>query len=57
MLLVVPATRSSAYSRSAGVDRLIPNFSILEEALALASAARPTPSSSALTARSEFAPA
>lgn len=49
MLLVVPATAVLRVFAITGVDRLIPNFASLEEALAQPSAARSAGSSPALT--------
>ncbi len=50
VLVVISATTVLRVFAISGLDRVIPNFSILEEAVAVASAARPTASSSALTA-------
>jgi anti-sigma B factor antagonist len=49
VLIVVAAAAVLRAFSIRGLDRIIPNFSILEEALALAPSARPTASSSALT--------
>lgn len=49
MLLIVPATAVLRVFAITGVDRLIPNFSSLEEALAQLPAARAAGSSPALT--------
>jgi anti-sigma B factor antagonist len=50
VLVVISATTVLRVFAISDLDRIIPNFSSLEEAVALASAARPTSSSSALTA-------
>jgi anti-sigma B factor antagonist len=54
VLVVIFATTVLRVFAISGLDRVIPNFSSLDEALAVASAARPTTSSSALTARSQL---
>ncbi len=56
MLLVVPAPRVLRVFAITGVDRLIPNFSSLGEALAQASAARSARSSPALTGSESSSP-
>jgi anti-sigma B factor antagonist len=50
VLVVISATTVLRIFAISDLDRIIPNFSSLEVALALASAARPASSSSALTA-------
>jgi anti-sigma B factor antagonist len=56
MLLVVPATAVLRVFAITGVDRLIPNFSSLEEAIAQANAARSARSSPALTGSQPSSP-
>jgi anti-sigma B factor antagonist len=49
VLVVISAAAVLRVFAISGLDRIIPNFATLEQALALAPAARPTASSSALT--------